>query len=92
MKKYIGIVRSIKAPNTNYLWLKEDGIYYFDISGWKLATNFNLDMLKDKSIKWENIEGAPNYVTMEAFETTIEVLQDKIIELENKIELLIDNK
>ena len=85
MKKYKGIIRSIKAPNTNYLWLKEDGLYYFDISGWKLATNFDTSMLEDKNIKWENIEDAPSLVSMEAFEITIESINERIAELEERL-------
>ena len=85
MKEYIGIIRSIKAPNTNYLWLKEDGLYYFDISGWKLATNFDTSMLEDKNIKWENIEDAPSLVSMEAFEITIESINERIAELEERL-------
>lgn len=85
MKEYIGIIRSIKAPNTNYLWLKEDGLYYFDISGWKLATNFDTSMLEDKNIKWENIEDAPSLVSMEAFEITIESINERIAGLEERL-------
>ena len=85
MKKYKGIVKSLKAPNINYLWLKEDGIYYFDISGWKLATNFDTSMLEDKNIKWENIEDAPSLVSMEAFEITIESINERIAGLEERL-------
>ena len=85
MKEYIGIIRSIKAPNTNYLWLKEDGLYYFDVSGWKLATNFDTSMLEDKNIKWENIEDAPSLVSMEAFEITIESINERIAGLEERL-------
>ena len=84
MKRYKGIVKALKAPNINYLWLKEDGIYYFDISGWKLATNFSQEVFDNSHFTWDQIEDIPNFVTVEALELIVEELKAEIQELKNK--------